>query len=110
MFNKMSGYGIKPIKSLGQNFLVDKNTINKIITAADITGENLVIEVGPGAGSLTGELAFRAGNLAAVEIDRNLIPLLNDIMKGSDNVEIIHADILKIDIKKDMLDKNPEYN
>ena len=110
MFNKMSGYGIKPIKSLGQNFLVDKNTINKIITAADITGEDLVIEVGPGAGSLTGELAFCAGNLAAVEIDRNLIPLLGDIMKDSDNAEIIHADILKIDIKKDILDKYPKYN
>ena len=110
MFNKMSGYGIKPIKSLGQNFLADNNTIEKIINAADITKDDLVIEVGPGAGSLTKELAQRAGNLIAVEIDKNLIPLLEDVMSDFKNTEITHSDILKTDIKKDILDKYNKYN
>ncbi len=110
MFNKMSGYGIRPVKSLGQNFLADNNTIDKIIAAADITKDDLVIEVGPGAGSLTKELTRLAGNLVAVEIDKNLIPLLNDVMGGFENAEIIHSDILKIDIKKDILDKYKKYN
>ena len=109
MFNKMSGYGIRPVKSLGQNFLADKNTIEKIVKAAEITSEDLVIEVGPGAGSLTKELVGLAGNLVAVEIDKNLIPLLNDIMSGFDNTSIINSDILKMDIKKDILDSYKKY-
>ncbi|MDX1359483.1 MAG: 16S rRNA (adenine(1518)-N(6)/adenine(1519)-N(6))-dimethyltransferase RsmA [Clostridia bacterium] len=98
MFNRMSGYGIKPVKSLGQNFLADKNTIEKIIDSAEITREDLVIEVGPGAGSLTKRLAEKAGNLIAVEIDKNLIPLLEDLLSDNENARVVHADVLKYDI------------
>ena len=109
MFKRMSEYGIKPVKSLGQNFLLDNNTIEKIIDAANITANDLVIEIGPGAGSLTKKLAKRAGNLIAIEIDKKLIPLLNDVMAGVSNFELINADILKIDIKSQILDKYPNY-
>ncbi len=109
MFKRMSEYGIKPVKSLGQNFLLDNNTIEKIIDAANITANDLVIEIGPGAGSLTKKLAERAGNLIAIEIDKKLIPLLNDVMAGVSNFELINADILKIDIKSQILDKYPNY-
>ncbi len=105
----MNGYGIRPVKSLGQNFLLDNNIIEKIVSAASITNNDLVIEVGPGAGSLTKELARHAGNLVAVEIDKNLIPLINDVMSGFDNFEIIHSDILKTDIKDRILDKYTQY-
>jgi len=110
MFKMMSGYGIKPVKSLGQNFLADNNTIEKIIDSAEITSNDLVVEIGPGAGSLTKRLATRAGRLVAVEIDKNLIPLLNDVMADAPNFEIIHGDILKTDIKTQILDKYPEYD
>lgn len=110
MFKMMSGYGIKPVKSLGQNFLADNNTIEKIVDSAEITSADLVVEIGPGAGSLTKRLAARAGHLVAVEIDKNLIPLLNDVMADAENFEIIHADILKTDIKTQILDRYPQYN
>ncbi|MCD6322139.1 MAG: 16S rRNA (adenine(1518)-N(6)/adenine(1519)-N(6))-dimethyltransferase RsmA [Clostridiales bacterium] len=110
MFIRMSGYGIKPVKSLGQNFLLDNNTIEKIVNAAEITDKDLVIEVGPGAGSLTKKLAERAGNLVAIEIDKKLIPLLNDVMTGVGNFELINSDILKTNIKTQILDKYSEYD
>lgn len=110
MFKRMSEYGIKPVKSLGQNFLLDNNTIEKIIDSANITEDDFVIEIGPGAGSLTRELAQRAGNLVAIEIDKKLIPLLNDTMAEYDNFELMHADILKIDVKTQILDKYKKYN
>lgn len=109
MFNKISAYGIKPVKSLGQNFLIDNNTIEKIIDAAEITTDDLVIEIGPGTGSLTNSLAQLAGNLVAIEIDKKLIPLLDEIMTGVENFELVNADILKIDIKTDILDKYKQY-
>ncbi len=109
MFKRMSEYGIKPVKSLGQNFLLDNNTIEKIIDAANITSDDFVIEIGPGAGSLTKKLAERAGNLVAIEIDKHLIPLINDVMTGVDNFELLHADILKTDIKTQVLDKYSKY-
>lgn len=109
MFSRISAYGIKPVKSLGQNFLIDNNTIEKIIEAAEITHDDLVIEIGPGTGSLTKSLATRTGHLVAVEIDRNLIPLLNDLMIGVENFELLNADILKIDIKTAILDRYKQY-
>lgn len=100
---------IKPIKSLGQNFLTDMNIANKIIASAKIQPEDLIIEVGPGTGSLTIGLCKKAGKVVAVEIDKKLIPLLEEKTSDCLNIEIINEDILKLDINKKILDKNPEY-
>ncbi len=91
-------YGFQLSKSLGQNFLTDKNIIDRIIEATEITAEDLVIEIGPGIGVITAEAAARAKKVVAVEIDRNLIPILNDTLADFDNVEIINADVLKTDL------------
>lgn len=93
-------YGFKLSKSLGQNFLTDKNIIDKIIEATQITGEDLVIEIGPGIGVLTAEAAQLAAKVVAVEIDQNLIPILRETLGGFDNVEIIHQDVLKTDLNQ----------
>lgn len=93
-------YGFKLSKSLGQNFLTDKNIIDKIIDATEITDEDLVIEIGPGIGVLTAEAAQEAKKVIAVEIDKNLIPILQDTLGGFDNVEIINRDVLKTDLNQ----------
>lgn len=93
-------YGFKLSKSLGQNFLTDKNIIDKIIEATEITEEDLVIEIGPGIGVLTAEAAQQAKKVVAVEIDKNLIPILQETLGGFDNVEIIHQDVLKTDLNQ----------
>lgn len=94
----LNQYGFNFKKSLGQNFLIDVNIIQKIIDASDI-GENTgVIEIGPGMGSLTEQLAKNAKKVVAFEIDQRLIPVLKDTMGPYDNVEIINEDILKADI------------
>lgn len=91
-------YGFKLSKSLGQNFLTDKHIIDKIIDATEITDEDFVIEIGPGIGVLTAEAAQLAKKVTAVEIDRNLIPILRDTLQEFDNVEIINEDVLKADL------------
>lgn len=88
------------IKSLGQNFLVDENVINKIIDNCELTKNDLVIEVGPGAGSLTKKIVDKAGFVFAIEIDKYLIPLLNELLIDKKNIKLLNEDILKIDIKK----------
>ena len=93
-------YGFQLSKSLGQNFLTDKHIIVRIIDATEITAEDLVIEIGPGIGVITAEAAARAKKVVAVEIDRNLIPILNDTLADFDNVEIINADVLKTDLNE----------
>ncbi|EJX16563.1 16S rRNA (adenine(1518)-N(6)/adenine(1519)-N(6))-dimethyltransferase RsmA [Staphylococcus equorum subsp. linens] len=94
----LNQYGFNFKKSLGQNFLIDVNIIQKIIDASDI-GENTgIIEIGPGMGSLTEQLAKNAKKVVAFEIDQRLIPVLKDTMGPYDNVEIINKDILKADI------------
>ncbi|MDG0826321.1 16S rRNA (adenine(1518)-N(6)/adenine(1519)-N(6))-dimethyltransferase RsmA [Staphylococcus equorum] len=94
----LNQYGFNFKKSLGQNFLIDVNIIQKIIDASDI-GENTgIIEIGPGMGSLTEQLAKNAKKVVAFEIDQRLIPVLKDTMGPYDNVEIINEDILKADI------------
>lgn len=87
-------------KKYGQNFLIDQHVLEKIILAADISSEDFVLEIGPGIGTLTQYLCRYAREVAAVEIDRNLIPILQDTLSGCKNAEIIHEDILKVDIKK----------
>ncbi|MCX7923754.1 MAG: 16S rRNA (adenine(1518)-N(6)/adenine(1519)-N(6))-dimethyltransferase RsmA [Clostridia bacterium] len=93
-------HNIRLTKSLGQNFLTDHNIVKRIVDAADVGKNDLVIEVGPGAGSMTVELAERAGRVVAVEIDKHLIPALSDVLKDYDNVELINADIMKVNLKK----------
>lgn len=85
-------------KKFGQNFLVDKNILEKIVDAAQITKKDCVLEIGPGIGTMTQYLAERAGNVIAVEIDKNLIPVLQDTLSSYNNVTILNQDILKVDI------------
>lgn len=85
-------------KKYGQNFLIDARVLDKIIRAAEITKEDFVLEIGPGIGTMTQYLCENAREVAAVEIDKNLIPILEDTLSGYDNAEIINEDILKVDI------------
>lgn len=87
-------------KKYGQNFLIDTTVLDRIMGAADIAGDDFVLEIGPGIGTLTQYLCERAGHVATVEIDDMLIPILEDTLKEYDNVEIIHNDILKVDINE----------
>ncbi len=91
-------YNITFQKKFGQNFLVDKNILEKIVDAAQITEKDCVLEIGPGIGTMTQYLAERAGNVIAVEIDKNLIPVLQDTLSSYNNVAILNQDILKVDI------------
>ena len=91
-------YGFRLTKSLGQNFLVDQNILDKIVDAAQITKEDVVFEIGTGIGTLTYELAMRAKKVVAIEIDKNLIPILEETLADCDNVKIVNQDILKTDI------------
>ena len=93
-------HGFRRADSLGQNFLVDRNIIEKIIDAAELIESTLVIEIGPGMGALTQVAAEKAGKVIAVEIDRHLIPVLGEVVGHLDNVEIINQDILKTDINE----------
>ncbi len=93
-------YNIRFTKSLGQNFLIDDTVVKRIVDAAEISVNDLVIEVGPGIGSMTGELASRAGKVIAVEIDKHLIPALQENLKGYSNVVIMNNDIMKLDLKE----------
>jgi len=87
-------------KSLGQNFLIDGNVLDRIIGAAELDRSRGALEVGPGIGSLTERLAKAAGKVAAVEIDQRLIPILQDVMSPYPNVSVVHSDILKTDLQR----------
>src|SRR5450759_591459 len=90
-------YGIKPNKKLSQSFLIDINVINRIVHAANISQEDIVVEIGAGIGVLTENIAKKAKRVIAVEIDRNLVEVLKDKLGGYDNVEVHCGDILKFD-------------
>jgi len=102
-------YGFRFTKSLGQNFLIDQNVIEKILDESLIEKEDLVIEIGPGIGVLTAAVAQRAGKVIAVEIDKNLIPILRETLKDYENIEILHQDILKTDLGE-IIRKNEQIN
>lgn len=85
-------------KSLGQNFLIDSNILNKIVESAKLTREDFVLEIGPGIGTLTQYLAESAGLVTAVEIDQLLLPILQETLAPYENVSVVHADILKLDL------------
>ena len=87
-------------KRFGQNFLIDAHVLEKIVSAAGITKEDCVLEIGPGIGTMTQYLAESAGQVIAVEIDTNLLPILADTLKDYSNVKVINQDILKVDINE----------
>ncbi len=93
-------------KKYGQNFLVDTHVLEKIMDAAQITADDCVVEIGPGIGTMTQYLAERAGSVVAVEIDKNLIPILQETLSEYDNVTIINEDILKVDLNRIVEEKN----
>lgn len=93
-------------KRFGQNFLIDTHVLDKIIASAQITKDDFVLEIGPGIGTMTQYLACAAREVAAVEIDDSLIPILQDTLSDYDNVTIIHNDILKVDIEELAREKN----
>ena len=93
-------------KKFGQNFLIDTHVLDKIIAAAGITKDDFVLEIGPGIGTMTQYLACAAREVVAVEIDKNLIPILEDTLQDYDNVSVINEDILKVDIAALAEEKN----
>lgn len=104
----MEKYGIHTKKSFGQNFLTDLNVLKNIVEAADITDNDNVIEIGPGIGALTEQLAQAAGEVLALEIDQDLIPVLKEVLSPYDNVKVINQDVLQANlpelIKKEFKD------
>lgn len=93
-------YQFRMQKKYGQNFLIDGNILAKIVEAAQITKEDCVLEIGPGIGTMTQYLAESAGKVIAIEIDKNLIPILEETLDGYKNVRILNEDVLKTDIQK----------
>lgn len=93
-------------KKFGQNFLIDAHVLQKIIAGAGVTKEDMVMEIGPGIGTMTQYLAESAGTVVAVEIDKNLLPILEETLADYDNVTVINEDILKLDIQKLVDERN----
>lgn len=87
-------------KKYGQNFLIDTHVLEKIVEASDITKEDVCLEIGPGIGTMTQYLCENAGKVIAVEIDRNLIPILSETLAEYDNARVLQGDIMKVDLKK----------
>lgn len=103
-------HGFNFTKTLGQNFLIDKNVLNKIVSASELNENSCVLEIGPGAGTLTRRLAETGARCTAVEIDKALLPILGETLAGFDNFNLINSDILKVDLKKlinDEFDNKP---
>lgn len=93
-------------KKFGQNFLIDPSVLDRIISAAEITKEDCVLEIGPGIGTMTQYLAENAREVVAVEIDKNLIPILEDTLSAYDNVTVLNEDILKVDVNRIVQERN----
>ncbi|MDH4619130.1 16S rRNA (adenine(1518)-N(6)/adenine(1519)-N(6))-dimethyltransferase RsmA [Brevibacillus sp. AY1] len=98
-------YGFSFKKSLGQNFLIDTNILHNIIAAADLTKEKAAIEIGPGIGALTEQLGRAAGKVMAIEIDQRLLPILSDTLSPYDNVDVVHGDVLELNLQELIEDK-----
>ena len=106
-------HGIRPAKALGQNFVLDPNTIRKMVELADIDDSDTVVEIGAGVGSLTLALAHAARRVLAVEFDRRLLPALKEVLEPTSNVEIVEADALQLDfgaVRANRLAGNLPYN
>lgn len=104
----LNKYGFNFQKKFGQNFLIDTHVLDKIIDSAHITKEDMVLEIGPGIGTMTQYLCEHAGKVVAVEIDKNLIPILQDTLSEYNNVTVINEDVLKVDIRKLAKDYNQD--
>ena len=104
----MKKYNVSANKNLGQNFLIDQDVIDAIINASEISTDDLIIEIGPGLGTLTKFLIEKAGNVITVELDKKMVQILNDRFINNDNFEIINEDILKIDLNKIIKAKKEE--
>ena len=102
-------YGITANKSLGQNFLINDEVVTNIVEKAEITKEDLVIEIGPGLGTLTKELLEKAGKVIAIELDKRMIEILTDRFNLYNNFELINKDVLKVDLK-DIIEQNLNDN
>ena len=102
----ISKYNFNFRKDYGQNFLIDSNILEKIVDSAEITKEDMCIEIGPGIGTMTQYLCERAKKVIAVEIDKELIPILNETLSAYDNVRIINQDISKLDLEKLVNEEN----
>ncbi len=96
----LNKYGFSFQKKFGQNFLIDRHILESIVDKSKITKDDCVLEIGPGIGTMTQYLAETAGKVIAVEIDKALIPILEDTLSEYDNIKVINADILKVDISK----------
>ena len=93
-------YNIHTQKKYGQNFLIDAHVPERIVEASGVGTEDLCIEIGPGIGTLTQYLAQKAGRVAAIEVDTGLLPVLSETLSEYDNVQVISADVLKVDLKE----------
>lgn len=101
----MKKYNIKANKSLGQNFLIDDNVVEGIVDAGNISNEDLVIEIGPGLGTLTKPLLERAGKVISIELDKRMVKILEDRFSLYNNFELIQKDVLKVDLKE-LIERN----
>ncbi|MFV0528390.1 MAG: 16S rRNA (adenine(1518)-N(6)/adenine(1519)-N(6))-dimethyltransferase RsmA [Lachnospiraceae bacterium] len=95
-------------KRFGQNFLIDHNILSKIVTSADINKDDFVIEIGPGIGTLTQYLAEKAGTVYTIEIDKSLLPILHDTLQDFPNVQVVNEDVLKVDLRSLVREKNAD--
>lgn len=102
----VQGHSFTFRKNFGQNFLIDSHVIDKIVAAAEITEEDEVLEIGPGIGTLTQYLAEAAGHVTAVEIDKNLIPILGETLAPYHNIDVVNQDVLKVDFQELFGDKS----
>ena len=96
-------HGFKFSKSLGQNFLIDDNVIDRILQGARLSEGDKIIEVGPGIGTLTREMGKVADKVVAIEIDKTLIPILKETLEDLDNIEVVNQDILKVDVENERI-------
>ncbi|MBE5821896.1 MAG: 16S rRNA (adenine(1518)-N(6)/adenine(1519)-N(6))-dimethyltransferase RsmA [Clostridiales bacterium] len=104
----MRKYGVVAEKRLGQNFLIDENAIAEIVRSSNISNNDLIIEIGPGLGTLTEKLVEKAGKVICIELDRRMISILEDRFKDCNNIQIIYGDILKINLKE-LLEENSQF-
>ena len=105
----MNKYSIKANKSLGQNFLINQEVVDTIVDCSEITKKDLVIEIGPGLGTLTKYLLEKANRVICIELDNKMVSILNDRFKFYDNFAILNEDVLKVNLK-DLIDEEKKEN